>query len=101
MRFNSAPELLNGLQSHWPVERLKWFTHGFYSVESENAAVVINDLRMGIEPDFAFRFKVADTANPHPVPTTSIRIPSSNKWERLPALWRCIWDSSCQTLPDA
>jgi len=101
MRFNSAPELLEGLQSHWPVERLKWFTHGFYSVESENGAVVISDLRMGVEPDFAFRFKVADFANPHPIPTTSTRIPSSNNWDRLPALWRRIWNSPSQTFPDA
>ena len=90
VRINSAPELLDGLQSHWPVQRLKWFTHGFYSVGSEEGAVVISDLRMGVEPDFAFRFKVAEMANPHPIPRPSTRMPSHNNWERLPALLRRI-----------
>ncbi len=85
-RINSAPELLSGLESHWPVQRLKWFTHGFYSVESVEGAVVINDLRMGMEPDFAFRFKVAELSNPHPTPSPSSRLPNGNNWDRLPAL---------------
>ncbi len=94
VRFNSSPELLNGLQSHWPVQRLKWFTHGFYSVSSEEGAVVITDLRMGVEPNFAFRFKVAEMANPHPIPVSSTQMPDQSNWERLPALMRRIWDPS-------
>lgn len=91
VRINSNPKLLDGLSSHWPVQRLKWFTHGFYSVEYEEGAVVMSDLRMGVEPDFVFRFKVAELSNPHPVPIPSIRMPSSRNWDRLPALFRRIW----------
>ena len=94
VRIDSSPELLDGLQSHWPVQRLKWFTHGFYSVESEDGAVVMADLRMGLEPNFAFRFKVAELANPHPKPSPSARMPSHRNWERLPDLLGRIWDAS-------
>ena len=94
LRFESAPELLDGLESHWPVQRLKWFTHGFYSVDAVADGVVISDLRMGVEPYFAFRFKVAELANPHPVPATDTRLPNRAPWDQLPRMFRRIWDES-------
>ena len=92
--FNSATELLVGLESHWPVQRLQWFTHGFYTVESIEGAVVISDLRMGVEPDFAFRFNVAEVGNPHPIPRPSTQMPQQRNWELLPSLWHRIWSAS-------
>ena len=94
LRFESDPELLDGLQSHWPVQRLQSFTHGFYSVELKDGAIVMNDLRMGVEPNYVFRFKVAEFANLHPTPVPSIQIPNQSDWNRLPALLDRIWDSS-------
>lgn len=38
--------LLQGLEQHWPVKRLQWFTHGFYSVRQMENDIVIADLRM-------------------------------------------------------
>lgn len=99
VRTNSAPELLEGLDSHWPVQRLQWFTHGFYTVDSEEGSVVISDLRMGVEPNFAFRFKVAESGNPHPIPRLSTRIPEQRNWERLPSLMRRIWNASTSFHP--
>ena len=61
----SATALLTGLESHWPVARLQWFTKGFYSVRSEGRDVVITDLRMGQEPQYVFRHTVAQRGNPH------------------------------------
>jgi inner membrane protein len=93
-RIESAPELLAGLETHWPVQRLQWFTHGFYSVEQEGNGIVISDLRMGLEPHYVFRFKVGIVGNPQPRPVTSTRLPVVRDWNRLPLLWRRIWDAS-------
>lgn len=98
-RFETSVELLAELQSHWPVRRLQWFTHGFYSVQPAGGAVIMNDLRMGVEPYYAFRFKVADMNGSRPEPTISTRIPSPDQWHRLPALWNRIWDSNGSLSP--
>lgn len=90
-RIDSAPELLGGLEGHWPVQRLQWFTHGFYAVDEVDGAVVISDLRMGIEPDFIFRFQVGEAGNPHANPLRSARLPVNRSWDRLPLLWARIW----------
>ena len=68
---SSAQELLAGLESHWPVTRLQWFTKGYYRVGQEGESVVITDLRMGAEDFYAFRFKVGKVGNPHSKPTPS------------------------------
>lgn len=57
-RYDSAPELLNGIEDAWPVRRLRDFTKGFSAVEQRDGAVVISDLRMGIEPYYVFAFEV-------------------------------------------
>ena len=90
-RYDSDPELLTGLGDHWPVQRLQWFTKGFYSVSEQDREVRITDLRMGFEPDYVFSFKVAEISNPHPLPTPSILQPTNQNWDRLPAIWRRIW----------
>tara|TARA_R110002167_G_scaffold15034_4_gene60519 strand:- start:17013 stop:17438 length:426 start_codon:yes stop_codon:yes gene_type:complete len=64
LAYHSQPVLLNSLQ-HWPVERLRWFTKGFYKVEARNQEVQISDLRMALEADYVFRFKVAGTIALH------------------------------------
>ncbi len=93
-RIESSPELLMGLETHWPVQRLQWFTHGFFSVEKEGEAIVISDLRMGVEPDnYVFRFKVGTVGNPHPHPVTSTRLPVQRNWDLLPLIWQRIWDA--------
>ena len=55
----STPELLKGIDTR-DVERLKWFTQGFYSIDSDGDHVVLTDLRMGMAPDFFFRYEIAD-----------------------------------------
>ena len=41
-------------------ESLKAFTKGFYRMEQDSGAVVFNDLRMGLAPNYVFRFALAD-----------------------------------------
>jgi inner membrane protein len=99
IRFTHHPSqdrLLESLAGHWPVERLRWFTHGFYAVDTRDRAIVITDLRMGLEPDYIFRFKVGEISNPHPIPTPSERIRSNRGVERLRSVWERIWDENAR-----
>jgi len=90
--YPSRGNLLENLGDHWPVKRLQWFTHGFYAVKKIDRAIVISDLRMGLEPDYIFQFKVGEIGNPHPVPTQSARISAERGLDRLSWVWRRIWD---------
>lgn len=90
-RIESSPHLLSGIEGHWPVQRLRWFTQGFYSVERVENAVVMSDLRMGVEPNYVFRFKVGEIANPHALPVNSTLLPVKRDWDRLPQVWARIW----------
>jgi inner membrane protein len=89
-RFPSENELLQGVEPHWPVERLRWFTQGFYAVRKFSDGVVISDLRMGLEPNYIFNFKVARIGNPHAVPLPSERIHSIRSFGQLHEIWNRI-----------
>jgi len=87
-RYESRTELLKGLENHWPVERLRWFTKGFYKVWQRDDSVVMSDLRMGSEQSYVFSFVVAETGNPHPnaVPAQRLRM------KRDPGLLKTVWE---------
>lgn len=90
-RYESRAELLADLQNHWPVERLRWFTKGFYKVWEEDGSVVISDLRMGAEPSYVFSFVVAQTGNPHLSPVPAKRLPANRDLSLLKNAWTRIW----------
>lgn len=91
IRFNAYPkrsELLDGLEDAWAVRRLQWFTKGFYRVERAGNDVLMTDLRMGLEPDYVFSFKIGEIANPHPVATGPERISVPRRLDVLGWVWR-------------
>ena len=45
---------------HEPVQRLQWFTKGAWAASVEDDDLIVADLRMGLEPDYVFRFRVAE-----------------------------------------
>jgi len=63
--------------------RLEWFTKGFYQIHSDSKGVVVSDLRMGVEPDYVFAFRVADNGNPHPEAIVPRRIATKRDYGRL------------------
>lgn len=82
--YPSDKQLLAPIADHWPVTRLQWFTHGFYKVERVDNAIIITDIRMGLEGSYVFAFKVADiqagetiarAGTTHPIPVDTARIP--------------------------
>ncbi len=64
-RFSSDRELFDALRGNWGLERIAWFSHGFFKVERQGDAATIADIRMGQEPGYSFRFRVAEW---HPNP---------------------------------
>jgi len=90
--FPSDPQLLTGIEDHWPVRRLQWFTKGFYSVSRIGRKVIITDLRMGVEESYVFRFKIAEFGNPHPTATFPERLTPKRDFGRLKNVWIRIWD---------
>jgi inner membrane protein len=54
IRFSHYPserKLLNGIEDHWPVQSLQWFSRGIYSIAQIQDDIVISDLRIGVEPN--------------------------------------------------
>lgn len=73
--YRSNDDLLEDISDHWPVSRLKYFTHGFYSVTRRGNDILVTDLRMGLEANYIFNFKVAEVRNGDTVPITGTLIP--------------------------
>lgn len=84
-------ERIRGLENHPPVAKLRWFTRGFYAVDIEGEDIVVIDLRMGSEPDYVFRFKVAEAADPHPIPVKDQQLETIQDWGQLIWIWKRIW----------
>jgi inner membrane protein len=99
IRFKSYPSatgLLSGIAEHWPVQRLQSFTKGFYRVSRQDNGVVITDLRMGVEPDYVFSFKIADIGDPHAVVTAVELLTPARNWRRVARIWQRIWDQTIE-----
>ena len=58
-RFASDTVLYEALSSQWAVQRMAWFSRGFFRLHEEGGAAFITDLRMGQEPNYSFSFRVA------------------------------------------
>jgi inner membrane protein len=58
-RFASDRELFDTLRGNWGLERMAWFSHGFFRIERVGERATIADLRMGQEPNYTFTFAVA------------------------------------------
>jgi inner membrane protein len=90
-RHESRAELLAPVADHWPVQRLRWFTHGFFAVGRNVDDVVVTDLRMGMEPGYVFRFKVAEIGPGGIRPTPATRVVEQRQWKQLRWVWQRIW----------
>ena len=88
--YEHRPELLADIGASPAVQRLQWFTRGLYRVVQDDQGVVIGDLRMGLDPDYVFAFRVAEMGNPHPSPIVPERIRTEHDLRRLRALWERI-----------
>lgn len=92
-RHPRHPELLTPIADAWPVARLAWFTRGFYAAALRDEDVVLTDLRMGLEPDYIFAFRVGVLGNPHVHPAEAVRMPARRNFGRVARVWRRIFDA--------
>jgi inner membrane protein len=97
-RFTQHPahhELLAPVADAWAVQRLGWFTRGFIAATHEDGKLVLTDLRMGSEPNYVFRYVVAEGKRDrlHPVPPRRFDYPDFGR-EQLAWLWRRTWDAT-------
>jgi inner membrane protein len=48
-------------QNNWYVDRVAWFSHGYFRMRRDNEQLLISDLRMGQEPSYTFTFTIPPT----------------------------------------
>ena len=62
------PELEGCLSATPTFRNLAAFTKGFYRMEESEEKIIFSDLRMGLTPQYVFRFQLAEIRNgaPHP-----------------------------------
>ncbi len=75
--YTQRPDLERKLAGHWPYERMRWFTHGWFSVTHQGDKVILSDLRMGVERFYVFRFVVAEMRDGVMRPVTARQLPTS------------------------
>jgi inner membrane protein len=71
------------------VDRVAWWTHGFYKFGERNGRIVITDLRMGQEPYYSFNFVVGQRQNPTVAAVTPTNFREQHGFgEGVTWLWR-------------
>jgi len=86
------PELIAPIADSGPVARLAWFTRGYYAAALRDGDVLLTDLRMGLEPDYIFSFKVGELGNPHARAIAPEQVPTRPDFQRLKWVWQRIAD---------
>lgn len=90
-RYENRPDLLSKLDSSWSVERLKWFTKGYYKVWHHPQGIIISDIRMGLEPEYVFSFVIAKPTAEGRLALANDRIRPNRNPEMLKKVWQLIW----------
>ncbi|HEV8694019.1 MAG TPA: metal-dependent hydrolase [Lysobacter sp.] len=98
--YSTDRRALAEVRSYNAVQRLQWFNHGFMKAQQSEGQLVLSDLRMGAEPDYSFRFAVAEREGEtwREIPPQQLRWP----WEarrRLGWVWQRIWEQPTATEP--
>ncbi len=91
-QYKSENYLLADIEDHWPVERLKYFTHGFYKVQRVDDEVQIVDLRMGIEKSYIFAFTVGEVTATGVVAVDNREAESDRDFSKMSAVMRRVVD---------
>lgn len=91
-RFERDANLHAELAQDWNVDRMSWFSHGFYRMREKDGVASIADLRMGQEPFYSFEFTVAKRGSPwHAIPPDNIGWRGDDPGASLTWLWRRMW----------
>jgi len=93
-RYRSEDHLLEPLQDEWAVQRLQWFSKGFYKVSGIEDDIILSDLRMGVEPLYFFSFAVGKIGIDGIVAQEPRQVepPPIDMGASMSRLWQRIWD---------
>ncbi|MEP6633361.1 MAG: metal-dependent hydrolase [Luteimonas sp.] len=95
--YASNAQALGEARSVPAVQRLLWFNHGFVQARAIGDALILSDLRMGIEPDYFFRFAVARREEGRWLAIAPRQLPAgrnaSAMWDTT---WHRIWHAPTQ-----
>lgn len=77
--------LYQQLKGDHHVERVAWFSHGFFALQQRDGKLLISDLRMGEAPDFTFTFDLGrpQARDPHPSRLASPRPSLTQMWHQF------------------
>ena len=59
VHYSQGTDIYNLVRSNWEVNRIAWFSHGYFKMEEKDGVISIADLRMGAEPYYTFTFGIA------------------------------------------
>ncbi len=95
--YPNAPALLEPIEDSFAVQRLKWFSKGFYSAEEQGGKIIMRDLRMGLEPDqYVFSFVVGQIQSGQVSEIPNHSVPGERDMSRLATLRARIWDEQVE-----
>lgn len=97
--YNSNRHIIEEHASHWPISRLDWFTNGMISASRVEDDLIINDLRMGVEASFVFRFLVGQWVESEFVPLESVQLPILMNEARMRSIVERAWNENAKVDP--
>lgn len=97
--YTSTRSLLTDIQDEWDVQRLQWFTKGFYAVKQDENNIVLSDLRMGVECYYVFNFIVGEDNDAGIVKRVVEKVSVRPDLSMLDSVWDRIWDSRVSLAP--
>lgn len=99
VRFVAMPRgnaLLDAAADYPSVARLDWFTDALIAAEARDDALVVSDLRMGIEASYVFEFTVAERDGDGWRPVVSRLEPIAVSFPRLRQIVARTWDETVE-----
>jgi hypothetical protein len=98
--YHSSDYLLENIKDEWGVQRLQWFTKGFYSVKQDEQNIVLSDLRMGVECGYVFNFIVGEQTSTGIVTRHYEKVTGRPDLSQLGRFWDRIFDPSVSLTSD-
>jgi inner membrane protein len=98
--YHSSEYLLDNIKDEWGVQRLQWFTKGFYSVKQDAQNIVLSDLRMGAECSYVFNFTIGEQTNNGIVSRDVEKYSVRPDLSLIGIIWDRVWDPSVSLAPD-
>ncbi len=99
--YPTYPSLLANIDDEWGVQRLQWFTKGLYSIRQKQDAIILSDLRMGVECSYIFNFEVGKKT-PSGIQVGSYQQSNTQPdFSKLPLIWERIYKPNIVLSPNS